>query len=81
MQNECAIGTHDCAPDGGICEDTPDSFTCRYALCLEYYMYLVYCLVCYLYLVYDKGYILNACLTCSFCFVYFFGLCSYSLTM
>ncbi|GMS89863.1 hypothetical protein PENTCL1PPCAC_12038, partial [Pristionchus entomophagus] len=32
LTNECAIGTHDCARDGGICEDTPDSYTCRCAL-------------------------------------------------
>ena len=23
------LGQHDCARDGGICEDTPDSYTCR----------------------------------------------------
>ncbi|KAK6743395.1 hypothetical protein RB195_010571 [Necator americanus] len=32
LQNECALGTDDCARDGGICEDTPDSFLCRCAM-------------------------------------------------
>ncbi|KHN76197.1 Transmembrane cell adhesion receptor mua-3 [Toxocara canis] len=32
LENECAKGTDDCARDGGICEDTPDSFTCRCAI-------------------------------------------------
>uniref|UniRef100_A0AC34QH72 Uncharacterized protein n=1 Tax=Panagrolaimus sp. JU765 TaxID=591449 RepID=A0AC34QH72_9BILA len=32
VENECAKGTHDCARDGGICEDTPDSYTCRCAI-------------------------------------------------
>ncbi|KAK0416184.1 hypothetical protein QR680_012332 [Steinernema hermaphroditum] len=32
LENECAKGTDDCAREGGICEDTPDSFTCRCAI-------------------------------------------------
>lgn len=32
LQNECALGIDDCARDGGICEDNPDSFTCRCAM-------------------------------------------------
>uniref|UniRef100_A0A7E4VNX4 Transmembrane cell adhesion receptor mua-3 n=1 Tax=Panagrellus redivivus TaxID=6233 RepID=A0A7E4VNX4_PANRE len=32
LENECALGTHDCAREGGICEDTPDSYTCRCAI-------------------------------------------------
>uniref|UniRef100_A0A915D433 Transmembrane cell adhesion receptor mua-3 n=1 Tax=Ditylenchus dipsaci TaxID=166011 RepID=A0A915D433_9BILA len=32
LDNECTRGTHDCARDGGICEDTPDSYTCRCAV-------------------------------------------------
>uniref|UniRef100_A0A183C216 EGF-like domain-containing protein n=1 Tax=Globodera pallida TaxID=36090 RepID=A0A183C216_GLOPA len=31
LENECVKGSHDCARDGGICEDTPDSYTCRCA--------------------------------------------------
>ncbi|PAV59374.1 hypothetical protein WR25_03507 [Diploscapter pachys] len=31
LDNECLLGTHDCARDGGICEDTPDSYTCHCA--------------------------------------------------
>ncbi|CAJ0578738.1 unnamed protein product, partial [Mesorhabditis spiculigera] len=32
LQNECALGIDDCARDGAICEDTPDSYTCRCAM-------------------------------------------------
>lgn len=32
MENECAKKVDDCARDGGICEDTPDSYTCRCAI-------------------------------------------------
>lgn len=32
LQNECALGMDDCAREGGICVDTPDSFLCRCAL-------------------------------------------------
>ncbi|CAB3403060.1 unnamed protein product [Caenorhabditis bovis] len=32
LQNECALEIDDCARDGGICEDTPDAFTCRCAM-------------------------------------------------
>ncbi|KAI1731796.1 calcium-binding EGF domain-containing protein [Ditylenchus destructor] len=32
LTNECALGIHDCSRDGGICEDTPDSYTCRCAI-------------------------------------------------
>ncbi|CAJ0943046.1 unnamed protein product, partial [Mesorhabditis belari] len=32
LQNECAMGLDDCARDGAICEDTPDSYTCRCAI-------------------------------------------------
>ncbi|KAK5984032.1 hypothetical protein GCK32_012564, partial [Trichostrongylus colubriformis] len=32
LQNECALKIDDCARDGGICEDTPDSFLCRCAI-------------------------------------------------
>uniref|UniRef100_A0A913I4D2 EGF-like domain-containing protein n=1 Tax=Strongyloides stercoralis TaxID=6248 RepID=A0A913I4D2_STRER len=29
LENECFSGNNDCAKDGGICEDTPDSYLCR----------------------------------------------------
>ncbi|KAF7632829.1 hypothetical protein Mgra_00007760 [Meloidogyne graminicola] len=29
LENECIKGTHDCAKEGGICQDTPDSYTCQ----------------------------------------------------
>ncbi|OZC08479.1 hypothetical protein X798_04540 [Onchocerca flexuosa] len=32
LENECAKKIDDCARDGGICEDTPDSYTCRCAI-------------------------------------------------
>uniref|UniRef100_A0A158RCP8 VWFA domain-containing protein n=1 Tax=Thelazia callipaeda TaxID=103827 RepID=A0A158RCP8_THECL len=32
LENECAKKLDDCARDGGICEDTPDSYTCRCAI-------------------------------------------------
>ena len=32
LENECEKGTHDCAHEGGICDDTPDSYVCRCAI-------------------------------------------------
>lgn len=32
LENECEKGTHDCAREGGICDDTPDSYICRCAV-------------------------------------------------
>lgn len=32
LVNECQTGQHDCAREGGTCQDTPHSFLCLYVI-------------------------------------------------